>query len=137
MTGASRTASCACGALVARTRGEPDGVAACNCTQCQRRTGSVFGVNAYFPAGQVQIEGESKAFERRSQRGRRVTFHFCPSCGTSVYFTGEFAADIVGVPVGCFADPDFPPPERAVWTGTRHGWVEFPAQCELFEEQKG
>ena len=137
MSEKKRIASCACGALSVETRGEPGGVAACNCTQCQRRTGSVFGVNAYFNAGQTMVSGVSRAFERRSARGRRVEFHFCPECGTSVYFTGDFAPDIVGVPVGCFADPDFPPPERAVWTGTRHRWIEFPETCELFEEQKG
>jgi len=130
-----RAAACACGALRLTARGAPRSVAACNCLACQRRTGSVFGVNAYFPADAVTTSGEAKTFERGSARKRALRLHFCPDCGTTLWLTGEFAPGVVGVPVGCFADPDFPPPERAVWTANRHAWVRFPEDCLLMDEQ--
>jgi hypothetical protein len=42
-------AHCCCGSLRADVTGEPAFVGACHCTECQRRTGSPFGVNTYFP----------------------------------------------------------------------------------------
>ena len=41
-------ATCGCGALRVTTAGDPDLVVACSCIACQRRTGSPFGVGAYF-----------------------------------------------------------------------------------------
>ena len=40
----TRIAHCCCGSLRAETTGEPAFVAACHCTECQRRTGAPFGV---------------------------------------------------------------------------------------------
>jgi hypothetical protein len=47
----TRTAHCSCGALRVEVAGEPDAVVACHCGQCQRRTGSVFGVGAFGDSG--------------------------------------------------------------------------------------
>jgi hypothetical protein len=44
----TRTAHCCCGALRVEASADPDAVVACHCGECQRRTGSVFGVGAYF-----------------------------------------------------------------------------------------
>jgi hypothetical protein len=45
----TRIALCCCGSLRAEATSEPALVAACHCIECQRRTGSPFGVSAYFP----------------------------------------------------------------------------------------
>lgn len=55
-----RQASCRCGNLVVRTRGEPVRVSICHCLACQQRTGSVFGMQARFPADAVTIEGPGR-----------------------------------------------------------------------------
>ena len=123
----TRTASCACGDLQIVVEGDPTIVAACNCTQCQKRTGSVFGVGAYFPDAQVlEKKGESKSFERSSDAGRKLNSHFCVNCGSTVYWEIEFIEEHTGVAVGCFADPDFPEPSFVVWSATKHDWVSFP-----------
>jgi hypothetical protein len=44
----ARTAHCCCGALRVEASADPDTVSACHCGECQRRTGSVFGVAAFF-----------------------------------------------------------------------------------------
>jgi hypothetical protein len=38
---------CCCGALRAEVTGEPPRVGVCHCMECQRRTGSAFGVVAF------------------------------------------------------------------------------------------
>ncbi|MBL6615123.1 MAG: GFA family protein [Reyranella sp.] len=123
----AREAACCCGQLRIRTRGEPRIVSSCNCLCCQRRTGAVFGSAAFFGRGQiVATEGEASAFHRQGDSGAGLTFHFCPKCGSTVFWENERLPDIVSVAVGAFADPAFPPPVRTVWTRTKHAWVGFP-----------
>jgi hypothetical protein len=129
MTPDTRKAACACGALAIDLAGDPYFVAACNCTQCQRRTGSIFGVSAYFRGSQLAaLRGEAQRFTRRSDAGRPVEFHFCPRCGSTVYWTAprEPPSQGLGVAVGCFADPGFPRPMLIAWCVTKHGWAVFP-----------
>ena len=119
----SRIAHCCCGALRAETVGEAAIIAMCHCTECQRRTGSPFGVGAYFKKDQVQVTGTSTVYVRRSDAGRQLQMHFCPRCGTTVYWELELRPDQYGIPIGAFADPSFPPPTRSVWEDTRHHWI--------------
>jgi Glutathione-dependent formaldehyde-activating enzyme len=77
-----REASCSCGQLRLACRGEPVRVAICHCLKCQRRTGSVFGVQAFFPSERTgPARGLAKQFVRQADSGKRVTFSFCPECG--------------------------------------------------------
>lgn len=118
-----RTARCACGALRALCRGEPVKVSLCHCTACQRRTGSAFGIAAFFPRAAVVAEGESRTFERPSDSGFPVRFHFCPTCGSSVFWEARRMPDLLAVAVGAFGDPDFPAPQQAVHRESRHRWL--------------
>lgn len=126
------TARCACGALQASVEGDPI-VVACNCTECQRRTGSVFGVTAYFPRTQVKVSGPSKLFIRGTDSGRKLANRFCPNCGTTVILEPENRPDDLGVTVGCFADPAFPKPARVVWARHKHHWIQFPDDIPTLE----
>lgn len=127
----TRTATCACGQLRVTVEREPERVLACNCRECQRRTGSVFGVSAYFAAAAVAIEGESRSFKRTAGELGFAT-RFCPECGSSVLWTSSALPDHVAVAVGCFADPAFPPPTTVAWTAEQHAWVRFPEGCRSF-----
>src|SRR5437870_888345 len=129
-----RTARCACGQLSILCRGAPTFVAMCHCQQCQRRSGSVFAVNAVFPKSQTTPSGTAKTFSRTGDSGRAVTFHFCPECGTSVFWDLEARADSYGVAVGSFADPTFGPPARAVWAENMHEWAAPRLSIPVFEK---
>jgi hypothetical protein len=63
---------------------DPVRVSFCQCLACQRRTGSVFGAQARFPANSVTICGASKEFSRVGDAGSRALFNFCPTCGATV-----------------------------------------------------
>jgi hypothetical protein len=80
-------------------------------------------VVAFFPSAQVRISGTDRCYERKGDSGHRVRFHFCPNCGSSVYWRTERRADQIGVAVGAFADPSFPPPAQEVFVEHRHAWV--------------
>lgn len=134
----SRTASCACGQLRVNVVGEPVRVGICNCTQCQKRTGAAFAVGAFFPRRQVSaVEGVQKAFGRLSDAGRNLEYHFCPQCGSTVFWYLDAAPELTAVSVGCFTDPTFPAPTRAIWAAHKLEWVEFPSGISVADDQSG
>jgi hypothetical protein len=57
----------------------------------------------------------------------KITFHFCPKCGATVFWFLESLPEIVGIGVGNFTDPGFPSPQVAVFESRKHAWVEFPS----------
>jgi len=125
-----RRAQCACGGLSVETEGEPQVVSACHCLECQRRTGSAFGLAAFYRREAVHPSGASSVYVRKADSGNSVAFHFCPACGTTLYWEREGAQDMVGVAVGGFADPHFPAPARSVYEHRKHYWLELPAALE-------
>jgi hypothetical protein len=129
-----RVARCACGQLSASCDGDPSRVVVCHCTECQRRTGSVFGVGAYYSLDRVQVSGAATLFRRSSDSGRYLNLNFCPSCGTTLYWELEAYPDMLGVAAGAFADPALPAPVRVVWTQHRYNWVGLPEGVEHFAQ---
>lgn len=129
----TRTASCSCGQLTAIVSGEPVRIAICHCRACQRRTGSVFSVQARFNAGDVRISGESQTYERVAESGNQLTFHFCAACAATVHYTNTGAPGTIGIPVGAFADPEFPMPSFSVYEMSKHSWVPLPG-AEIVHE---
>ena len=118
-----RTATCACGQLVVHCADDPQKVSLCHCLECQKRTGGPFGVGGYFRREGVTTQGEARTFARVSDGGHSVTFHFCPDCGSTVFWEMGRKPELMAVAVGAFADPAFPPPTQAVFAQHRHPWV--------------
>jgi hypothetical protein len=125
---ATREAACHCGQLRLEITGDPFTVSICNCLACQRRTGSAFGMQAGFKADQVQVVGRFSDYARISDEADRKehVFHFCPECGSQVFYTEPTEPDLVVVSVGSFADPSFPPPTESGYDSRRHPWVGLP-----------
>ncbi|WP_299194404.1 GFA family protein [uncultured Erythrobacter sp.] len=119
----ARTASCQCGELTAACTGEPVAVSVCHCLACQKRSGAPFAAQARFAKDCVAFAGQSKTWERRGDEGALCTNHFCPNCGSNVWFTVDIQPDVIAVPVGAFADHAFPPPQYSVYEDRQHSWV--------------
>lgn len=123
-------ASCSCGQLRAEVTGEPVRNSICHCLACQRRTGSVFGQQARFRREDVSISGTSTEYVRVGDEGSRTRFHFCPTCGATVYYEPGGSDEYVAIPVGAFADPTFPAPTVSVYEERMHSWIVPPPDAE-------
>ncbi len=125
-------AACSCGALTVACEGEPLRVSVCHCHACQRRTGSAFGLQARYPRERVQTAGVSTAYERTgdSGSGNVITFHFCPTCGSTVYFEMTAMPGMIAIAGGAFADSRFHPPTVSMYEDRRHDWVGLPEGVE-------
>ena len=81
---------------------------------------------AAWPRSQVRIEGEHKIYGAAADSGSEIRFHFCPNCGSSVYWEGERNPSGCGVAAAAFADPDLPPPTSSVFEEDMHAWLGLP-----------
>lgn len=125
-------ATCHCGQLKAICEGDPVTVAMCHCNHCQRRTGTAFNLGAWFPSDAVRIEGGDKTFSRPGDRDISIDFHFCPECGTSLWWESPANQGYIGVAAGCFTDPDYATPTMVVFDEKRFNWVQNPEGVPCF-----
>jgi hypothetical protein len=132
----TREASCNCGQLRVTCKGpDPERISLCHCNLCQKQSGSVFAVQARFPREQVTIEGKSTAwklplaeaklteYRNCASLGGGGTFHFCPVCGSTVWYTADADAARIGVKIGAFTDPTFPAPKISAFEEYQHPWA--------------
>jgi len=131
---AAREAACHCGQLRLEVTGDPFVVSICHCLACQRRTGSAFGMQAAFKPDQVEVVGRFSDYKRVSDEADRKAhdFHFCPDCGSQVFYTEPTEPDLIVVSVGSFADPSFPPPAESGYDSRRHPWVGLPEEIRRY-----
>ena len=121
-----RQATCSCRQLNLIIEGEPVRISMCHCLECQRRTGAVISNQARFRREQITFAGKSTAWTRTAESGNALTFHFCPTCGSTVYWEGQGFPGYVAVAIGAFAEPNFPAPTISAWEESRHPWVILP-----------
>lgn len=126
-------AQCQCGQLTVTLPGPTMAVVACHCIACQRRTGSPFGVAAYYPHDQVQPQGDVKRFDRSTDLDGVFENYFCPACGSTVYFRGTKNPDVTGVAIGAIVDDHSMSPMLSVYEQSRHAWVTVPTAGMRFE----
>ena len=127
-----RIAHCCCGSLRAEAAGEPTFVGACHCTECQRRTGSPFGVGTLFPKEQVRTEGPSKVYVRGSDSGRKIEIHFCPDCGSQLTYENTHIPEEVHLYAASLADPSLIIPTRHVFVNEQLPWFEVADELPRF-----
>jgi hypothetical protein len=106
----TRRAACSCGQLHLTIEGEPSRIAMCHCLECQRRTGAVISNQARFRLEQVSFAGKTMAWTRMAESGNVMTYHFCMTCGSTVFWENEGFPGHVTIAIGNFADPSFPAP---------------------------
>ena len=135
-------ASCRCGNLNVTYEGPiPQRRSLCHCNSCQLRTGTAFSIQARFPRDKVVIEGESSEWKFPNKEGQEVTYrscdsggatyHFCPTCGSTVYWDIEAAPDVVGIAIGSLTDPTFPAPIICGFEAYGHPWAMTPADLDF------
>lgn len=109
----SYQARCCCGQLSLVIDAEIKRTSMCHCIECQRRTGSVFGVQTRVPVKSVKISGEYNIYSRGGDEEGSVDYRFCPKCGSTVFWKIDCYPDDYIVSVGALAGSELPSP----WCG--------------------
>ena len=132
----TRIAQCACGSASIAVSGEPRMHVVCHCTNCKRRTGSAFGVSAYFLRSSVtEIKGEMLVYAFHHAEGNYdQERHFCSRCGTTLFWYSSSRPHLIGIAAGCFSDESFGVPTISGNSSKKLPWVELPTSCRLLEQ---
>ncbi|MBN8609695.1 MAG: GFA family protein [Deltaproteobacteria bacterium] len=128
-----REAACACRRFVVRCEGEPVRVSVCHCLDCQRRTGSAFGVQARFARDRVHGIEAGTSFVRKGDSGGSIHFRFCSGCGSTVAWEPDGLPDFVVVAMGAFADPSFLAPVISIYESRQHAWLKLEGEIDHHE----
>jgi hypothetical protein len=125
-------ASCCCGQLQLKYEGEIRRSSVCHCLECQRRTGSAFGLQTRVERSKTIVTGNSTVYQRTGDDPKDgfVTFHFCPICGSTVYWELSGMDEHFVVAAGAFADRSFPAPVFSVYEDRMLPWVKLPDSVE-------
>ena len=131
---------CLCGEVRFAASADPLRVTVCHCRFCQHNTGTAYMVEPVFAKSEFQItSGTPKTYDVVSEgSGKRVTIHFCGTCGARVLLTFERFPDAVGAFGGSFDDPNklglASDIVRHVFTASALEGTVLPAGVPLFHE---
>ncbi len=127
---------CQCGALRYRVEGKPVALAVCHCKDCQRASGSAFGMSLIVRRDSFRLlSGEPKSFTKTADSGNQVGCYFCGDCGTRIYHSPSVMPDTLNVKPGTLDDPSWLTPDVHVWTKRKHAWVLIPDGVPSLEGQ--
>ncbi len=130
------TGGCQCGGIRYEVTGAPQQVVVCHCTDCQRQSGSAFGMTLVVREENFRLtQGEPKTFASKSDAGRPKLGAFCPECGTRIYHKPEWRKGTVSVKPGTLDDTSMLKPDMHLWTSNKQTWVTIPAGVKAFEKQ--
>ena len=129
------TGGCQCGSVRYVLTMEPLRVAACHCTECQRQSGSAFGMSMPVTKDGLTVTGSTKQFTRIADSGNEVTGVFCPECGVRIYHALKSAPDVLSLKPGTLDDTSWLRPSTFIWMKSTQGWVPVPDGVNALEGQ--
>ncbi len=125
---------CQCGELRYEIRAEPLSVYVCHCTECQRQSGSAFGMSVIVPRpAMVFTSGAPKRWARTTERGTTIEGESCATCGVRVVHHPSANDTISVLKPGTLDDTRWLVPVGHIWTGSAQPWVSIPKDGVNFE----
>lgn len=133
-SGTIREGGCACGAVRYRLEGEPLFVHACHCRDCQRLSGSAFGITVMVDAAAfAEVAGETRRGTLVADSGREKHPVSCARCGSYVWSHSAQRPGCMSVRGGSFDDVDWLEPMAHIWTRSKQRWVVLPPGVPAFD----
>lgn len=125
---------CQCGAIRYEVKGEAGHRALCHCSDCRKSAGATPVGWALFAQDQVTIRGAAARYQSSEQAVR----HFCPTCGTTLFFTSEAVfPGMIDITIGSLDDPDSYAPTAHIQTADAPQWDAHLAEWPRFPRYPG
>jgi hypothetical protein len=107
--------------------------AICQCTHCQRQSGSAFSVNVGIPKGSLQYSGDVPAtYEDTGASGKPVHRRFCSKCGSPIVSEVDATPTLDWLKSGTLDDRSWLQPQVSVWCSSGQPWVALPETMPKF-----
>lgn len=126
---------CNCGNVRYQLNGAPLFTYVCHCSNCQRRSGSAFGMGLVVPISALDVEGELDCWQRVSDAGHHNPVYRCAGCGNVIYGVGELTPGLAKLQAGTLSDTQSLRPDVHIWTSSAQPWVSIPPDTLQYQEQ--
>jgi len=130
------TGGCACGAIRYELTSFPILLYTCNCTDCQRISGSAFALNMPVAIRGFRItQGEPKGWHHLSPSGAEVCSWFCGECAARIYGSRKTRPDSINIRAGTLDDTTWLTPVLHMFTSSAQPWIKPAdgAECHVGE----
>src|SRR5258706_7492679 len=132
----TREGGCQCRAIRYRISGEPLTVYACHCTDCQRRSGSAFGMTMIVRKNQFEVlTGTPHVFDFVETSGRRRSGAFCQTCAIRLWGESMQPPDVIFLRPGSLDDTSGLEPTAHMWPRSAEPWGVIPHGVVQFRQQ--
>jgi hypothetical protein len=130
----SREGGCQCGGLRYELTSEPMAVVVCHCRDCQKQSGSAFGLSMVVRRDAFRwSQGEPASFHTRADSGTPKECAFCPTCGSRIYNALGSMPRTFNLKPGTLDDTSWFEPSLHVWLARKQPWVAVPATARTFD----
>tara|TARA_R110002074_G_scaffold160908_1_gene318449 strand:+ start:91 stop:561 length:471 start_codon:yes stop_codon:yes gene_type:complete len=126
---------CNCGGVTYKIKNPPLLTYVCHCGNCQKRSGSAFGMGMVLPVDDIEIEGELACWERVSDAGNRNPVYRCAVCGNVIYGLGAYTPGLAKIMPGTLRNTCDIRPDVHVWVRDAQRWVNIPADVLQYQGQ--
>ena len=126
---------CACGAVRYRVNAEPVTLYACHCTDCQRRTGSAFGLSMIVPRESVVLESGTLVDLKATMPDGRVSHNkACSACSIRLWGEPAKLPQFIIIRPGTLEDTSWIRPVAHIWTRSAQPGTVFEPGAVKFEQ---
>ena len=126
------TGRCQCGAVRYSLSGAIDRLNICHCLDCQRQSGSAFGMSLIVDPDAFRLDaGVLKEFQTTAASNRKKKCAFCPTCGVRIY---NATSALMAIKPGTLDDTSWLSPDAHYWTIRKQTWMRLPDDLPCFEE---
>lgn len=120
--GEAYNGGCACGAIRYEIASEPIFMNHCQCSDCQRRSGTGHGSYLTFMNSDLRLKGTATTWSQIADSGNLKSHAFCPVCGTPVYLTFSAMPELFTVHATSLDDPTRFKPQIVTYNSRSHTW---------------
>lgn len=122
---------CSCGEARYSLRNPPLFVHACHCLDCQKATGSAFGITTIVLESDITSD-HGVIFPKHSDASR--TTFICESCEEVIYRTASHHPATALLSSRTLDDMRVLEINAHIWIIEKHAWLELPAHVPQFEK---
>ena len=127
--------SCQCGEVHYQIKGEPLVLYRCHCTECQKQSGSGFGMSMWVRNDHFLIlRGSLKHFHRIADSGGKMECFFCCNCGVRIFHKSlNKKRDYIVLKPGTLHNTQALQPTADIWLKSKQAWFVPPDETDHFE----
>jgi len=116
---------CQCGRIVYEAEVDPLRSAICNCTDCQKFSGSPWRASVPTRAEDFRLlRGTPKTYVKMADSGSKRLQAFCGDCGSAIYATGAENQTVFNLRLGALRQSANLPPRRQIWMDSALPWAD-------------